>query len=104
MQLQPSDFDQAVRYIQSALKLLDRESFSISLATRDLFDRIVWQLSPGDYFVGVIGHRRRRFAAERDSREREGVPAEPPYRTAQGGGCVEGSKLMHGASNDETRS
>jgi hypothetical protein len=52
--LQPSDFDQAVRYIQSALKLLDREA-PPTRAIRDLFDRIIRQLSPGDYFVGVTG-------------------------------------------------
>jgi hypothetical protein len=55
MRLQQSDFDQAVRYIRSAIKLLERESFSMTLATRELFDRIIRQLSPGDYFVGPNG-------------------------------------------------
>jgi hypothetical protein len=31
MQLQPSDFDQAVRYIEQALKLIARESFSMTI-------------------------------------------------------------------------
>jgi hypothetical protein len=51
---QPSDLDQAVRYIQSALKLLDREAHP-TRAIRELFDRIIRQLSSGDYFVGVMG-------------------------------------------------
>lgn len=53
--LQPSEFDQAVRYIRGAIKLIERESFSMTLATRELFDRIIRQLSPGDYFVGPNG-------------------------------------------------
>lgn len=53
--LQPSDFDQAVRYVRSAITLLERESFSMTLATRELFDGIIRQLSPGDYFVGPNG-------------------------------------------------
>jgi hypothetical protein len=52
--LQPSDFEQAARYLQSALKLLDLEA-PPTRAIRDLFDRIIRQLSPGDYFVGVNG-------------------------------------------------
>jgi hypothetical protein len=52
--LQPSDFEQAVRYIQSALKRLDREA-PPTRAVRQLFDRIIRQLSPGDYFMGMMG-------------------------------------------------
>jgi hypothetical protein len=52
--LQPSEFDQAVRYILGAVSLLDREA-APTRAIRDLFDRIIRQLSPGDYFVGVTG-------------------------------------------------
>jgi hypothetical protein len=48
MRLQPSDFDHALSYIQSGIKLLERESFSMTLATRELFDRIIRQPSSGD--------------------------------------------------------
>jgi len=55
VRLKPSDFDQSVRYVRSAIRLLERESYSMTLATRELFDRIIRQLSPGDYFVGPDG-------------------------------------------------
>jgi hypothetical protein len=53
-QLQPSDFDHAVRYIEHGLQLLERES-PPTRAIRELFDRIIRQLIPGDYFVGALG-------------------------------------------------
>jgi hypothetical protein len=53
--IQPSDFDQAVRYLRRAIELLERELLSMTLAARELFDRIIRQLSPGDYFVGPNG-------------------------------------------------
>jgi hypothetical protein len=55
MVLQRSDYDQAARYVQGALAQLEQESFAKALAVRDVLNRIIRQLSPGDHFVGITG-------------------------------------------------
>jgi hypothetical protein len=64
-----SDFDQAARYVQGALEILDRDAFAHSLAVQDVLNRIVRQLSPGDHFVGLTGRSSLRDFASEDCEE-----------------------------------
>jgi hypothetical protein len=51
--LQPSDYGQGVRYIEHGMRLLERESFSVSIAMRDPFDRIILMGHNGTWYFTV---------------------------------------------------
>jgi hypothetical protein len=50
--LKRSDADQAVRYLQHARELLGREPLAKIRAIRNVLDRAIRRLSPGDFYVG----------------------------------------------------
>lgn len=52
MSIKRSDFDQAVRYLQHARELLDREPLARMRASRGALDLAVRRLSPGDCYAG----------------------------------------------------
>jgi hypothetical protein len=52
MSLRRSDLDQALRYLQHARELLEREPLARMRATRGVLDLAVRRLSPGDFYVG----------------------------------------------------
>jgi len=52
MSLRRSDLDQAVRYLQHARDLLEREPLARMRASRGVLDLAVRRLSPGEFYVG----------------------------------------------------
>jgi hypothetical protein len=53
MPLRRSDLDQAVRYLQHARELLEREPLARMRASRGVLDLAVRRLSPGDFSAAV---------------------------------------------------
>jgi hypothetical protein len=52
MPLKRSDLDQAVRYLQHARELLERESNAGMRAIREVLRLAIRRLSPGDFYAG----------------------------------------------------
>jgi limonene-1,2-epoxide hydrolase len=52
MKLQRSDYDQAARYLQHAIELLERDAASQTRGLREILELAIRRLSPGDHFVG----------------------------------------------------
>jgi hypothetical protein len=50
--LRCSDYDQAARYFQHAIELLEREAKAQTRVLRDILVLAIRRLAPGDHFVG----------------------------------------------------